>query len=32
VDEARAAMAPALAWGTEDPLLHRHFAQIEAAR
>ncbi len=31
-DQARAAIAQALAWGTEDPLLHRHAAIIEAAR
>lgn len=28
--EARAAMSRALAWGTEDPELHRHAAAIEA--
>jgi tetratricopeptide (TPR) repeat protein len=32
IGEARAAMSRALAWGTEDPLLHRHAAAIEAAR
>jgi tetratricopeptide (TPR) repeat protein len=32
IDEARTAMARALAWGTEDPLLQRHAEAIEAAR
>ena len=30
--EAKAAMGQALAWGTEDPALHRHAAAIEAAQ
>jgi len=32
IPEARAAMRSALAWGTEDPLLHDHARAIEAAR
>ena len=32
IPEARAAIRSALAWGTEDPLLHEHARAIEAAR
>jgi len=32
IPEAQAAMRSALAWGTEDPLLHNHARAIEAAR
>src|SRR6185369_17393525 len=32
IPEAQATMRSALAWGTEDPLLHDHARAIEAAR